>query len=192
RSPEVSPKCAPSIWTNSPYSALRSADTVEVITIDFNLDHLNIRPEPAFPAANPIIDTKNIEWIHEFSSPNCIRFDHVYIPVKKVQHPFTSRVHWTFYLVIDIGPTPYTGKNGHWIVADVITFSTGKPCISWNTRIRPTVAQCEARLARSNDKRLRPLQRVYTGPIAAFSTPYSTRKFALDPLQRLHYKAGLR
>ncbi|VDC00892.1 unnamed protein product, partial [Peniophora sp. CBMAI 1063] len=159
---------------------------VSFFLINFDTSDLNIRPEPAFPAADPIVTTKNhFEWYNKLSSPNCIQYSHVYIPVKRVKDRHSTRTHWTFYLIQDIGPTPYAGTNSNWIVLDVLTLSTGKPCISWNTIIRPTYDQVAAHITRAHSHRLRPLPHEYSGIRATFSTCYSTRKFALNPLQRL-------
>ncbi|VDC07001.1 unnamed protein product [Peniophora sp. CBMAI 1063] len=130
--------------------------------------------------------TKNhFEWFEELSGPDCIRYSHVYIPVKKVKDRHSTRTHWTFYLIHNIGLNSYAGTNSKWIVLDVLTFSTGKPCISWNTVIRPTHEQVVAWTTRSHSHCLRPLPCVYSSIRTAFSTRYNNRKFALNPLQRL-------
>ena len=95
RGSEISHKCTPSIWMNSPYSALRIIDTAVVFfVINFDTSDLNIRPEPAAPSVDSIVTTNNhIEWYDELSSPDCIRYSYTYIPVKSVRSRHSSRTH---------------------------------------------------------------------------------------------------
>lgn len=154
--------------------------------IDFNLDHLNIDPEPVFPGEHPIIDTANNAYAQYLTDPQIAPlYQFTYTPIRKISHALNTRTYWTFACLRDIGPEPYSGNNGHWVVLDTFTISTGKPTISWNTRLHPTGAQIIARTNRSKNFRLRPLPRLYTDVRAPFKSRYNNRRFAFHPLQNL-------
>lgn len=166
---------------------MRSIDAkrlVNVLTIDFTLDHLNLGPEPVFPGNNPIVETRGelyyADFLHQVG-----HYDHVYIPVKRTSHALNTRTYWTFILLKNIGLGP-GGWHTHWIVLDSITISTGKPLINWNTRIHPTDNQINTRYQRARDHRLRPLPRLYKNARDPFRTSYNSRPFVPHPDQHFN------
>lgn len=157
-----------------------------VTHFNWSTDQLNLETEPAFPGANPNQIDRTLEYealLTASLTPE--HFYLTYIPVKKTTHALNTRTYWTFYGLNDVNNNPLRPNDHNWVVFDTVTISTGKPLISWTTRLHPTIAQLEKRIQRAERHQLRPLPRLYTNVRDPFRTTYSTKAFSFDDTQGL-------